>query len=112
MICYTLISIFPSSLFDEVVMTKPSASRNSSLEGFVLCSGFRSIPELQSIPIQLILSLGLEQALYMVNYRGEAKFGPAGQSIGPEFIPCIDLYDSEKSYSLNQPLSYRLELDE
>lgn len=91
-------------------MAKPQASRNSSLEGFVICQGFNPHESLRALPLQVILSLGLEQAIRLTNdppKDADHRFGNGpGKRAGPEFIPCPDIYDADKSYSLGEDLQY------
>ena len=86
--------------FAEVVCAKPASSRNSSLEAFVVCRGYR--PPQGYIPSRLteFIESGLD------------KTGSGWDAMHRKLVPfvaCGDLsgYDSDKTYSLEEDYKWR-----
>ncbi|KAM8793672.1 tRNA (cytidine(32)/guanosine(34)-2'-O)-methyltransferase, partial [Eudromia elegans] len=87
--------------FPEVTCAKPRSSRNSSIEAFVVCRGYRPppgyVPSMEPPPLETGLSLS-------------PLSGPARVLV--PFVACGDLsgYDPDRSYPLqlapHQPYSY------
>lgn len=46
-------------LFSDIVLTKPQASRNSSLEGYFICKGFAPTQFLRTFPLATMIPLGM-----------------------------------------------------
>lgn len=84
--------------FESVALAKPKASRNSSIEGFVVCRGFRGLAvlgeadrDMEADPVSMDEVASDEQA--------EAE----GSEETTEFVSCWDeeRLDSDKSYPLS-----------
>ena len=93
------------TFFDEVTVAKPKSSRNSSIESFVVCRGFRPFDGFAPSMDSLLL---LDH-----KYRGDAddgvndvaRLGPAAVVV--PFVACGDLsgFDADKSYALSSSSS-------
>ena len=101
-------------MFDEVWMAKPRASRNSSMEAFVVCRGYRAVWAVRVVEGlgrgQLGLVGGGQEGEWEDEEDEEAEEGAeaedAGVRAGWQFVSCgddMDL-DAEQTY----PLSFHL----
>ncbi|XP_015784289.1 putative tRNA (cytidine(32)/guanosine(34)-2'-O)-methyltransferase [Tetranychus urticae] len=90
---YSQLKIF----FQQVIVTKPRSSRNSSIEAFVVCKVFQ--PPEGYEPIMYNLLLDNTSKSYFENINN-----PVNQIIVP-FIACGDLsgFDADRNYPLNTP---------
>mmetsp|Transcript_17553 Transcript_17553/g.36433 ORF Transcript_17553/g.36433 Transcript_17553/m.36433 type:complete len:297 (+) Transcript_17553:484-1374(+) len=86
---YRRLSVF----FPDVVVAKPRASRNSSIEAFVVCRSYKLPEGFHSCPIDPFDVTANQHALYA---------GPANPLIVP-FVACGDLsgYDADVHYDLD-----------
>lgn len=94
-------------LFDRVSVAKPSSSRNSSIEAFVVCQGFRGgeFMNLLDGKFETVVSRRVEATLHSLPQRDALL-----QRVVP-FIACGDLtgyvppdmdFDADKSYHIDE----------
>jgi tRNA (cytidine32/guanosine34-2'-O)-methyltransferase len=78
--------------FEDVVIAKPRSSRNSSLEGFVVCRGYRSPPD---------FTPSLDNVFEVMQYSSEELLAGANRELVP-FVLCGDLsgFDADMGYDL------------
>lgn len=96
-ILFAQLSVF----FAEVVCAKPASSRNSSLEAFVVCRGYR--PPDGYVPARMneFLESGLDRV-------GNPHWDEMHRKVVP-FVACGDLsgYDADKTYPLDANYQWR-----
>ena len=93
-------------LFDRVSVAKPTSSRNSSIEAFVVCQGFRG-GEYMDLPLEGGFDTTVSRQVETLSDRDLSL-----QSVVP-FLACGDLtgyvppemdyFDSDKSYPIEDP---------
>ena len=89
---YSQLNVF----FDQVSCCKPKSSRNSSIEAFVVCQGFR-LPE--------GFTPSMKRPLMDEQYRAGLNSLVGIERVIVPFLACGDLsgFDSDQSYPLNLP---------
>jgi len=93
-------------LFDRVSVAKPTSSRNSSIEAFVVCQGFRG-GEYMDLPLEggfdTMLSRQVEAlADRDIFLQAVVPFLACGDLTG--YVPPeMDYFDSDKSYPIEDP---------
>ena len=89
---YSQLNVF----FDQVSCCKPKSSRNSSIEAFVVCQGFR-LPE--------GFTPSMKRPLMDEQYRAGVNSLVGVERVIVPFLACGDLsgFDSDQSYPLNLP---------
>lgn len=101
-ILFTQLQLF----FDEVYCGKPASSRNSSLESFVVCKGYR--PPTGYEPTTL--TKFIEDGYRFIDSQAEGASDEINRRIIP-FVACGDLsgfeYDSDKTYPLGDNYKWR-----
>lgn len=91
--------------FDLVTVAKPRSSRNSSIEAFIVCQGFRLPKDCGSLklenPRQTKLSAMVVEPPIVLPDEDDEKLMP-GNAIMVPFVACGDLkgFDSDMSYPL------------
>eukprot|EP00946_MAST-07B_sp_MAST-7B-sp1_P000918 g918.t1 len=90
---YSQLNVF----FDQVSCCKPKSSRNSSIEAFVVCQGFR-LPE--------GFTPSMKRPLMDEQYRAGVNSLVGVERVIVPFLACGDLsgFDSDQSYPLNLPV--------
>lgn len=89
-------------LFKEVIVSKPSASRNSSIEAFLVCRGF------VGLNVSLLsfnsLSCYMDSISHLeIDKREENK----SKCVNVKFVACQDEYDADKTYLPNDEYEWR-----
>jgi tRNA (cytidine32/guanosine34-2'-O)-methyltransferase len=84
-------------LFDRVSVAKPSSSRNSSIEAFVVCQGFRGgeFMNLLDGKFEIVVSRRVEATLQRV-----VPFIACGDLTG--YVPPDMDFDADKSYHIDE----------
>ena len=90
--------------FKEVTCAKPKASRNSSIEAFVVCQGYRPPEGFEPDDLSRVLHERRKGMLQEDAVTGDTTLGTMGwptECIVP-FVACgsVDAYDSDMSYDL------------
>lgn len=88
---YSQLKVF----FDEVIVSKPQSSRNSSIEAFVICRNYRPPTGYEPTMFNPLMHKNLNEYFDTIT-------NPVNRLVIP-FIVCGDLsgFDSDRSYSLD-----------